>query len=124
MNRNGANLSVHSLDTMSADSRKYIRIAKPVEAVWRGASGGGSACRITDISWGGCFIQARAQPAIRERTEVVATIGDREVALTGAVVYLEPPIGFSIEFDPLTAEQIAVLGELLGEPPAAVSSSK
>ena len=104
---------------MPSDSRKYIRIAKPVEALWRGASGGSSKCRITDISWGGCFIQALAQPAIRERTEVVATIGEREIALTGSVVYLEPPIGFSIEFDPLTAEQIAVLKELLGEPPAA-----
>ena len=103
---------------MSHDHRRYIRIAKPVDATWRGASGGGSSCRITDISWGGCFIQARAQPAIRERTEIVATIGGRDITLTGAVVYLEPPIGFSMEFDPLTEEQIAVMKELLGEPPA------
>jgi len=103
---------------MSDDQRKYVRIAKPVEAVWRGASGGGSVCRITDMSWGGCFIQALAQPAIRERTEIVATVGDHDITLTGSVVYLEPPIGFSIEFDPLTEEQIAVMKELLGEPPA------
>ena len=103
---------------MSHDHRKYIRIAKPVDATWQGASGGDSSCRIADISWGGCFIQARAQPAIRERTEIVATIGGRDITLTGVVVYLEPPIGFSMEFDPLTEEQIAVMKELLGEPPA------
>lgn len=103
---------------MSHNQRKYIRIAKPIEAVWKSASGGGSLCRITDISWGGCFIQVRAQPAVRERTEIVATIGNRDITLIGSVVYLEPPIGFSMEFEPLTEEQIEALKELLGNPPA------
>jgi hypothetical protein len=105
---------------MPQDHRKYIRIAKPLDATWAGAAGG-SICRIADISWGGCFVQARAQPAIRERTEIVARIGDRDITFSGSVVYVEPPFGFSIEFDPLTEEQISVMKELLGEPPASAS---
>jgi len=103
---------------MTSDQRKYPRIAKPVEAVWRGASPGSSVSRIADIGWGGCFLQARAEPAIGERIEIVVTIGDKKIMLTGSVVYLERPIGFSMKFDPLTKEQIDVMKELLGQPPA------
>jgi hypothetical protein len=102
---------------MTQQHPKSIPIAKPRDATWRGA-GGGSVCRIADISWGGCFVQALAQPAIRERTEIMARIGDRDITLNGSVVYVEAPFGFSIEFDPLTEEQITVMKELLGEPPA------
>ena len=69
------------------------------------------------MGWGGCFLQARAEPAIGEHVEVVALIGERETTLSGSVVYLEKPIGFSIQFDPLTAEQIDVMKALLGAPP-------
>jgi len=101
---------------MPSDQRKYTRITKPLEATWRGASGG-SPCRIADISWGGCFVQVMVEFAIRERTEIVTTIGDNEITLTGSVVYLERPLGFSMGFDPLTHEQIDVLKEMLGQPP-------
>ena len=90
---------------------------KPLEATWRSASGG-SHCRIADLSWGGCFIQVTAEPAIGERAEIVTRIGDKEITLTGSVVYVERPIGFSMGFDPLTQEQIDVLKEMLGQPPA------
>ena len=59
-----------------------------------------------------------AEPAIGERTEIVTMIGDKEIKLTGTVVYLERPLGFSMGFDPLTNEQTDVLKELLGQPPA------
>jgi hypothetical protein len=101
---------------MTYDQRQYRRLAKPLEARWRGASVG-SICRIADISWGGCFVQTPAEPAIGEHTVVTATIGSREVTLAGSVVYREPPIGFAIRFDPMSAEQIDVLKEMLGEPP-------
>jgi hypothetical protein len=35
-------------------------------------------------------------------------------SVAGSVVYLEKPIGFAIQFDPLTTEQIGVMKELLG----------
>lgn len=102
---------------MSNEKRKHPRTSRPLEAKWQAASGG-SDCRIADISWGGCFIQTPGVPAIGERTVVSTAIGGREVTLTGSVVALELAIGFSIEFDPLTKEQIDVLKELLGAPPA------
>ena len=101
---------------MASDHRKYPRVAKPLEAKWRGASGG-SMCRIADISWGGCFVQTVAAPAIGEPTAVDVEIGGREVRLTGAVVYRETSIGFAMQFDPLSDEQKEVLKELLGAPP-------
>ena len=70
------------------------------------------------MSWGGCFIQNPAEPAMGERTEIVAIIGGKEITLTGSVVYVERPIGFSVQFDPLTTEQTDALKDLLGEPPA------
>jgi len=102
---------------MSPEHRKYPRIGKPLDAVWRGASGG-SSCRIADVSWGGCFVQTPAEPAIGEHTVVTTVIGGREVRLTGAVVYRERAIGFAIQFDPLAPEQIDVMKDLLGVPPA------
>ena len=101
---------------MSIDHRKYSRIAKPIEATWRGTSGG-SACRIADLSWGGCFVQTATEPAVGEHTVITAIIGDREVALTGSVIYRERPIGFAVQFDPLTREQIDVMKDVLGAPP-------
>ena len=101
---------------MEQERRNYIRLAKPIEVHLSGA-GSGSACRIADISWGGCFVQTMAIPAIGERTVISIPAGDRAVALEGTVIYQEKPIGFGMQFDPLTADQVAVLAELLGSPP-------
>jgi hypothetical protein len=101
---------------MSSDKRKHPRVSKLLEAKWSGASGG-SPCRIADISWGGCFVQTVAMPAIGEAAALTVKVGDREVTLTGSIVYREPSIGFAVRFDPLTGEQIDVLRELLGDPP-------
>ena len=101
---------------MASDQRKYPRIAKPLDAKWRGASGG-STCRIADISWGGCFVQTLAAPAVGEPTVVDVEIAGRQIRLTGPVVYREVAIGFAMQFDPLTEEQKEVLKDLLGAPP-------
>jgi hypothetical protein len=98
------------------ENRKYPRIGKPLDAVWRGTSGG-SACVITDVSWGGCFVQTPEEPALEEHTSISTVIGGREVTLTGAVVYRERTIGFAVQFDPLSGEQIDVMKDLLGVPP-------
>ena len=70
-----------------------------------------------DISWGGCFIQTMAEPALGERTVIGIPVGDRIVDLEGTVVYRERAIGFAVRFDPLTDDQIAVLKDLLGDSP-------
>ncbi|HXT70373.1 MAG TPA: PilZ domain-containing protein [Vicinamibacterales bacterium] len=101
---------------MTPDKRKYPRFAKPLEARWQGASGG-TQCFVGDISWGGCFVQTVAMPAVGESTLIDVMIAGREARLSGSVVYTMASIGFAIQFDPLTDEQKDVLKELLGVPP-------
>jgi hypothetical protein len=101
------------------ENRKYPRLAKPLDATWRGASGG-APCRVADISWGGCFVQSLAEPTVGERTTVSPVIDNQSVDLPGVVVYRERAIGFAIQFDPLTQDQVDVLKTLLGEPPPGV----
>lgn len=103
---------------MNPDKRKHPRFAKLLEARSLGSSGG-SDCRIADISWGGCFVQTPTAPTVGEHTVIVTNIGGHEVALGGSVVHREIGIGFSMKFDQLSPEQIAILQELLGPAPDA-----
>lgn len=97
---------------MEAERRKYPRISYPLDGTWRGASGG-SACRISDISLGGCFIFTRALPAQAESTEISMVVGDEQLHFTGNVVHLDPGMGFSVAFRELTPEQRNQLQQIL-----------
>ena len=104
---------------MTVENRRHTRLAKPLEGMWRGLSGA-APCRISDISWGGCFVQTVVTPPVG--TETVVTVralpsDGRSLEIPGRVRYVEAAMGFAMEFDPLTAEQIRGLTELLGEPP-------
>ena len=97
---------------METERRKHPRIARPVEASWRGSSGN-SPCRIGDLSLGGCFIYSRASPGINEETTVMATVAEWSVALTGTVVHLDPGMGFAVRFHSLSSDQIEDLRKIL-----------
>ena len=75
-------------------------------------------CRIADIGWGGCFIEAMATPAIGEVTIVAVPVRGAIVEIQGTVRYTESAMGFSMEFERLTPDQVDALAGLLGEPPA------
>ena len=98
---------------MGSERRRYQRLVKPLHANLRGGSGA-SECRIADISWGGCFVQTLTTPKNNERTEVAFLVASERLAIEGQVVYVEPGMGFAMEFDPLTAEHVRVLKDLLG----------
>jgi hypothetical protein len=98
---------------MGAERRKYPRLVQPLDGSWTGASGA-SICRIGDISWGGCFINSLAEPRIGERTTVTVPVGAAIVTVAGTVVHLDKPMGFSVQFDELSTEQIEALRPLLG----------
>jgi len=104
---------------MTQERRRYPRIAKPIDGSWSGASGAAD-CRIADISWGGCFINTMAAPALGERTIVTLPIGGAPVTIEGKVVSVDRPMGFAVEFDPLTPEQVDALKPMLGDPPASL----
>ena len=100
---------------MGTERRRYQRLVKPLQATFRGGSGA-SECRIADISWGGCFVQTVTTPKNYERTEVSLLVASDTLALEGQIVYVEPGMGFAVQFDPLTAEHVRVLKDLLGNP--------
>ena len=100
---------------MGSERRRYQRLVRPLHATFRGGSGA-TACRIADISWGGCFVQTLTTQQNHERTEVSFLVASDTLALEGQVVYVEAGMGFAVQFDPLTAEHVRVLKDLLGNP--------
>ncbi|MEZ5319555.1 MAG: PilZ domain-containing protein [Vicinamibacterales bacterium] len=98
---------------MTVERRRHIRYRHPLEAVWQGASGA-SRCRLSDLSAGGCFVQSLATPASGELTALTLSLGDgRLLAVTGRVAYVEPGMGFAIEFTGLADETRARLEQFL-----------
>lgn len=98
---------------MSDERRKYGRLTQAFEGSWRGASGQ-SGCRIGDFSLGGCFVQSLAMPQKDETTIVSVEFGGQTVKLPGTVVYVEPGMGFAVQFKDLTPAELAQLKELVG----------
>ena len=103
------------------DRRHHTRLVKPIDGVWQGSSGA-APCRISDISWGGCFVQTVAAPPVNSETFVSLPIQGQDIEISGRVRYVESPMGFAMTFDKLTAEQIAGLSQVLGQPPATLST--
>ena len=97
---------------MEADRRKHPRLARPFEGHWSGASGT-SSCRVADISLGGCFVQSLAMPSAGETTQVTIDFGDQSLTLDGRVAYVDPGMGFAVEFTALPAADRAQLVQVL-----------
>lgn len=100
---------------MTHERRRYPRRATPRQGTWRGASGE-TTCRISDISWGGCFIETKAEPGVGEQTVVAVPTRDGMIELPGRVVKVDRGFGFSVQFEQLTRQQYDALYPILGEP--------
>ena len=102
---------------MSTERRQHQRLARPFDGNWEGGSGG-TACRIGDLSLGGCFVETLATPTAGEETKVTINFGgDISMTFAGTVIYVEPRIGFAVKFhdlDPQTTEQIGQMLDALG----------
>ena len=94
------------------ERRQHGRSTQAFDGAWRGASAG-ARCRIADVSMGGCFVHSLAMPQKDERTFVTLTIDGREVTLEGSVVYVEPGMGFAVQFKDVSDAQRDVLTELV-----------
>lgn len=95
------------------ERRQEPRVATVLDAVWGGHSGGGP-CRVTDISWRGCFVQSVFGPVAGNETSVTVTLGNTSVGFRGRVPYVEDRMGFAVMFDELTADQQRALSSVLG----------
>ena|SRR5688572_1584646 len=88
---------------MNDERRQHPRVARPFEGTWKGASGV-TRCRVADISIGGCFVQTLALPATGETTTVTIAFGESHtLSFTGTVVYVDPGMGFAMQFTPLSS---------------------
>ena len=98
---------------MAAERRQHTRLAYPLEGSWHGASGA-TRCRISDISVTGCFIESLAAPAVGENTTITVDFGpDDTYAIKGRVAYLEPGMGFGVEFVEADPATTAALGQAI-----------
>ena len=100
---------------MTDDRRAYPRRTIPMEGLWRGAAGE-SHFRIADLSWGGCFVETKAEPSIGEETIITLPTERGPVELVANVVAVERGIGFSVRFQLLTHKQWHALHPILGDP--------
>ena len=90
---------------MSEERRQHRRFNRPLDGTWNGASGTG-ACRIADISVGGCFIESLALPPVGETAVVTVNIGDHTMSFKGEVLYVEANMGFAVKFRPIPVDQM------------------
>ncbi len=101
---------------MANERRSTARLPGPFEGSWDGASGMRD-CRITDLSAGGCFIDAYASQPIGAKITVELKVHGQQFRLPAQVVYADRIQGFAVKFleteSPAAqglAETIAALG--------------
>lgn len=82
---------------MSSERRIYKRLVGPFEGGWDGASGT-RVCRITDLSQGGCFIDAYASNPVGALITTSITVGGQTFLLRSEVVYVDRVQGFAVRF--------------------------
>ena len=100
------------------ERRQEPRVACVLEAIWDGQSGT-QPCRVTDLSWHGCFVQSWYAPAVANEAVVTVTLGGDRVDLRGRVRYVEARMGFGLMFDTISFHQATAMGLVLCEPAVA-----
>ncbi len=82
---------------MTKERRSSKRLSGTFEGGWDGASGLRD-CRITDLSAGGCFIDAYASNPVGTRVTIVVRLSEQEFRLNSEVVYVDRVQGFAVRF--------------------------
>lgn len=88
---------------MANERRSTARLPGPFEGSWDGASGMRD-CRITDLSAGGCFIDAYASNPVGAIITTEIKLDGQVFRLRSEVVYVDRVQGFAVRFrdnDPL-----------------------
>lgn len=82
---------------MANERRGAARLVGPFEGSWDGASGMRD-CRITDLSVGGCFIDAYASQPVGAKIGVELKVHGQSFRLSAQVVYVDRIQGFAVKF--------------------------
>ena len=96
---------------MFAERREHARNPGPFEGEWAGTSGP-HACRIANLSPGGCFVDSAAAPEPGAEIAVTVSFGGTRFTLPAAVVYLDAVRGFGARF--LPSDQARALAYAMG----------
>ena len=98
---------------MKNERRSFTRLAGPYEGSWDGASGRRE-CRITDLSPGGCFIDAYASNPVGAKITTDITLSGQSFRLRSEVVYVDRVQGFAVRFlDDNDAAVLKALAEVI-----------
>ena len=101
---------------MSNERRTFKRLMGPFEGGWDGASGMRD-CRVTDLSRGGCFIDAYASNPVGARITARVRLDGRDFQLRSEVVYVDRVQGFAVRFrdnEPALMKDFVAVLETLG----------
>lgn len=96
-----------------SERRSQPRVKGPFEGRWDGASGMRE-CRITDLSSGGCFIDAYAANPVGTIITVEVRLAGHTFRFRSEVAYIDRVQGFAVRFcdnDPAVMKTFAELVE-------------
>jgi hypothetical protein len=85
--------------TTNPDRRTHERLKGPFDGTWDGSSGLRT-CRITDLSAGGCFIDAIASPEVGSTVNISIELDGRTFVVPATVAYADRVQGFAVRFRP------------------------
>ena len=96
-----------------AEKRRDERVSLPLEARCEGLSGKYTA-RLSDLSFGGCYVETLALVAVGERIrfEIQLPTG-RWLPLNGEVVYHQQNLGFGVRFTELSELDHEMLAHII-----------
>jgi hypothetical protein len=94
------------MTTPRPNRRHHERLQGPFDGRWDGSSGVRT-CRITDLSAGGCFLDAMAKPEVGSTTLVAIDLDGRTFTVPAIVAYVDSVQGFAVKFR--ASEQTAEL---------------
>lgn len=100
---------------MRIERRKHQRYPLSLELRLAAASGK-SEVRLSDLSFGGCYVDTIGQVTVGEEVSFEINVpAFRWVPFRGTVQYMHPGFGFGVSFAKLNSVQEAVVGQLLNQ---------
>jgi hypothetical protein len=81
-------------ETIVGERREHPRLTQSFQGTWAGTG----PCRVSDVSLGGCFVNSLVSPLKGDETTILVEIGDITFTMKGRVAYVDPGIGFALQF--------------------------
>jgi len=93
----------------AAERRQHARVTYFTEASLEGLDVARVPCRLSDLSAGGAFVDARTNLPTGARVQMRFRLADREISVVAEVRYMVPGIGMGVRFVDLTEPDLALI---------------